>query len=458
MKEERLLSTDLSTDFEDNLTEAVGRLVDTGRGRLRILQCQPPSLLRRASRTAADWIAETLSPDTLPVGTTAATPFGPAFVARTARDAETGEKSTPLPAPTHAAETEIPILGVVDAETVRAEIEAAAGFAAQARAAGTRRAYETDWKAFAEWCRVRGLPYLPATAAGVATFLASEAGRGLAPPTLRRRLAAIRAAHRAAGLVAPQDLADGAAVAEVMAGIERDRLHRPRQAEALTPDLLARLVARLDGRGTPLRRLRDRAAVLMGFAGALRRSELLALQREDITIADEGAVLLVRKGKTDQAGKGARVRLPRAPGSPLCAVAALEAWLAESGLVEGPLFRRISKAGRLLDRPLSQSGFVAILKEAAARAGLDAARISGHSLRRGWMTAAARAGAGLDEMMGQARQVSPRTALGYVAARDDFDGHVGRRILGSSSAAAFPSPRGSPAGAGPGPVRPGRRA
>jgi integrase len=143
--------------------------------------------------------------------------------------------------------------------------------------------------------------------------------------------------------------------------------------------------------GADIRDLRDRALLLVGFAGAFRRSELVAINCTDLEWMDEGLIVTLPRSKTDQEGKGRLVAIPR--GSPdFCPVEALGTWLRSAGVEEGTLFRAIDCHGSVYGDGLSPDSVARIIKKKAAAVGLDPARFSGHSLRAGLVTSAAAAG------------------------------------------------------------------
>lgn len=254
-----------------------------------------------------------------------------------------------------------------------ADADAARDLAGKARAPRTVAAYAAAWAAFEAWAAERQEPTLPATGGALAAYVAHLHARGLKPASIDVALAAISRKHKAAGLPSPRR---DERVHEVRAGARRDRGTAQKQAHALTPGELRAVVAACD--------VRDRALLLLGFATALRRSELVALDVGDMRFVDRGLVVFLKRSKTDQEGKGRYIPV-HARASALCPVRALRAWLGERR--EGPLFT--SAAGvRLSDRDVAR-----ILKRAAARAGLDASALSGHSLRSGFATAAAEGGA-----------------------------------------------------------------
>ena len=285
----------------------------------------------------------------------------------------------PLPAPRSEASL----------EAIEAELASAERYAEASLAASTLRAYESDWRTFAGWCAQRGLGPLPAAPATVAAFLAAEADREFRPVTITRRAAAIAAAHRAQDHPNP---CDSAAVAKVLTGIRNTLGVDARQVDPLALGPLAQLLEPIAT--DTLQGLRDRALLLLGFAAALRRSELVALDVEDLRFdVERGLTIRIRKSKTDQQQAGALVAVPyaRARGS-LCAVKELRAWLEAAGIYRGPVFRRMRRGDTVTDERLSDQSVALIVKRRAQAAGLPPGDLSGHSLRAGYATAAAAAG------------------------------------------------------------------
>lgn len=167
---------------------------------------------------------------------------------------------------------------------------------------------------------------------------------------------------------------------------------------------------------------RDRALLLFGFAGAFRRSELVALTVEDLTSVPEGVKVRIRKSKTDQEGTGQEIAIPN--GATLRIAEALKRWLVAAKITTGPIFRRISKSGGV-GPALSERSVALIVKTYALKAGLDPAHFAGHSLRSGFLTTAAEHGATLLKMVEVSRHRSLDTLRGYVRSAELFKGHAG---------------------------------
>jgi len=223
----------------------------------------------------------------------------------------------------------------------------------------------------------------------VAEYLACFA-RILAVATLQHRLISIHRAHTDRGLPSPvKDIL----VKRTMQGIRRTHGVKQRRVTALVKDDLLEMMVHID-RQMPMRAARDKALILVGFAGAFRRSELVGLQYEDIIQYDNGVELLLRRSKTDQEGAGRTVFIPHARGT-RCPVKVLKTWLTLAGIDSGPLFRPINRHDQLVGRKSLTPQSVALIVKASVRmmAGDEAANmVAGHSLRAGYCTEAAIAG------------------------------------------------------------------
>jgi integrase len=272
-----------------------------------------------------------------------------------------------------------------------------------ASSANTRRAYASDWKHFSAWCRRQNLSPLPPNPETVGLYITAcasgAAERGAKPnsvSTIERRLAAIGWNCTQRGMTLDRK---DRAIATVMAGIRNTHAAPPRQKEALLPEDLIAMLETLD-RGT-LRGLRDRAMLLIGFAGGLRRSEITGLdlgrdQTEDgrgwIEILDKGLLITLR-GKTGWR----EVEVGRGSSDATCPVVAIETWIKFAKLAKGPLFRRVTGKGKNVgpDR-LNDQEVARLVKKAALAAGVrgdlsEADReklFAGHSLRAGLASSA----------------------------------------------------------------------
>lgn len=277
-----------------------------------------------------------------------------------------------------------------------------------ARAANTLKAYRSDWAAFEDFCRTNDLPLLPSNPAAVAAF-AADTARRLKANTIERRLTAIAQAHRIAGFPNPtQD----ALVRSVMAGIRRVKGTAQEGKEPLSPHHLRCM---LSSSGDDLRSARDRALLLIGFAGAFRRSELVSLRYQDIAFTAHGLVVTIPKSKTDPDGAGQTIGIPYGAHPATCPVQALQLWIERSRIASGFLFRAVGRWGReVTDHPICDHQLAKIIKRLAAASGLDPLRFSGHSLRSGLATFAAEGGASERSIMDQTRHRSLKQVRKYI--------------------------------------------
>ncbi len=262
-------------------------------------------------------------------------------------------------------------------------------YADRAQAPNTTRAYTSDWQAFTRWADEHGLPSMPADPATCALYLTAIAQTGLKLATIRRRAAAITRAHRASHH--PTPLADPR-VKSVLEGIARTHGQPPRKKAGLDRDQLVAVIAAIDP--TTTAGLRDRALLLTGFALALRRSELVSLQVEDLKPHPDGLLVTLNRSKTDQHSHGHTFLLAPGKTAQACPVTALHAWIDHAQLTHGPIARRRSRSGRVLD-PLTPQSIPLIIRRRLAAAGLPGVNLddyAGHSLRSGFATQAARDG------------------------------------------------------------------
>lgn len=289
--------------------------------------------------------------------------------------------------------------GGIDMEALRME---RAAISSRRRSSSTRRAYESDWRDWLGWCRELGRAPLPGSPDTLSLYVVHQAQRGLLPSTIARRVTSVVARHLAAGHGSPAPA--GGEVREVLAGLRRRMGSAPRRAKAaLSIDDLRRVLATMPD---DLAGVRDRAVLLLGFASGLRRSELAALQLDDVTFEDAGMVVSLARSKTDQEGVGRLVGVHRGRRAVTCPVRALESWIVERGRWPGPLFCPVVRLRRdrgvsLRRAGLSGRAIAAAVKAAVARVGLDPRLYGGHSLRAGCATAAAEGGAGELAIMGR---------------------------------------------------------
>jgi site-specific recombinase XerD len=310
-----------------------------------------------------------------------------------------------------------PALPVPCAETVAA----AEAYLRASTAPATRRAYASDWRLFVAWGAAQGVATLPAAPETVALFLAAQAELGVAASTLARRAAALRYAHEAAGHPTPTQ---AKLVAATLAGIRRTHGAAPQGKAPATAERIAAMVAHCP---PTLAGQRDRALLLLGFAGAFRRSELVALEVADLEPVPEGLKVRVRHSKTDPTGQGQVI--PILNGARLRPVDAVRTWLAAAGIAHGPVFRPFTKAGRPRPVALSDRSVANLVKHYAGQAGFVAEDFAGHSLRAGFLTSGAEAGASLFKLLEVSRHRRLESVRHYVRLAELFKDHAGADFL-----------------------------
>jgi integrase len=274
-------------------------------------------------------------------------------------------------------------------------------FIAAATAPNTRRAYQSDLNHFLAHGGA-----IPATAEQIARYLVDHAAV-LSMATLARRLVSVRVTHLERGFPDPTR---SELVRLIFRGIRRKHGQPQRRVSALTHSDLSKIIPSLD---QSAKDVRDAAILLVGFAGAFRRSELVAMEYQQIQIGNHCAVIRIPRSKTDQEGHGRTIRITRTSGA-LCPIAALQAWLLEAGITEGPVFRPLMKSGKLGEGRISPGAIATIVKQRISEIGLNPNGYSGHSLRAGFATEAARLGVPKWRIKAQTGHLSDSTLERYI--------------------------------------------
>lgn len=278
----------------------------------------------------------------------------------------------------------------------------------------TRRTYAMQIRKFAAFAVSHGAQPLPASPEVVVSYVSTLVAANMSASMITQALAAIRALHMLNNLTDPTA---APIVKRASAGARRTLGTAPKhQKAAATDNIVRELVATLD-RST-LQGKRDAAIILLGFFGAFRRSELVALDVADLekTIAKDGRaayLVKVRKSKTDQEGAGMVKGIFAARSRELDPVAALDDYMTAAGIKDGAIFRRVVKGGaRLLDERLTPQSVALVIKAAAKHANISA-DLSGHSLRSGFITSALASGASERSIMNQSGHKSVTVMRGY---------------------------------------------
>lgn len=306
---------------------------------------------------------------------------------------------------------------------LQATLDAAVDYLRAQKAPATLRAYQSDFALFRQWCEQYNLATEPATPQTIILFLATQARAGLSIFTLERRLSAIRYVHQLKDLPSPTD---HHMVRGELAGIRRTHGSKSRQVK--NPLMDYELIQMLALCGNDLIGVRDRAILALGFAGAFRRSELAALEIQDLHFDRKGHLICyITRSKTDQAGEG--FEKPIYNGERIQPVTYLRDWLTQSGLEDGPVFRRIDWGGAALPAGLSGQWIARIVQRYSAAMGIDHKLIAAHSLRSGFITSAGEHNATLYKIMEITGQKDPKTVLRYLRRPNLFRDHVGEKFL-----------------------------
>lgn len=316
-----------------------------------------------------------------------------------------------------------------------AEIEGARDTLAAAKAPSTQKAYAGDWNRFCQFCEARNVEALPAHPDIVALFIHVEAELGISPVTIGRRVAAITHHHREAGLASPAARDDAGVIAAMLAGARRKFSRTKVQKAPAQAEVLKAMLATIDDMGVRARR--DRAILALGMAGAFRRSELAALQLQDLRFTNTGVRITIPKSKRDQERVGQTIAIPE--GRFIRPVTLLRHWLHAADLLSpdpatgkprtGPVFLRLTRSDVPTSEPINDKTVARLVKTAAAAADLDPALYSAHSLRAGFLTEAAARRANLFKMKDHSRHKSLDTVADYVRDAAMFDDHAGDSFL-----------------------------
>ena len=299
----------------------------------------------------------------------------------------------------------------------------------------TRIAYHKGWSCFEDYCLNRGIDPFSATPEEIAGFLielatlpSPKSGKTLSIGTIALYRSGINKKYVEAGKISPTNHPK---VNAVFKGLGRIRGTASRQVKALREHHIRKMLDQCDG---TLIGLRDAAIIAIGFAGALRRSEICGLAVDDIEFIkpakggdSEKMFICIRKSKTDQQGKGQKIAIPE--GKYLKPIQRLRDWMQASGITEGYLFQTMKRGGSLRGRPLHHSDIPRLVKRYAELIGLDPKEVSGHSLRAGFVTSAAVHHARLDKIMEITRHSNPQTVMRYIRDADCFKDHAGEKFL-----------------------------
>ncbi len=304
-----------------------------------------------------------------------------------------------------------------------------------ALATNTGIAYKKGWSRFIEYCdEIENAEPLSASPDAVARFLvhlatkpSTRSGTVLSMGTVTLYKSAINRKFTEAGKASPTN---HPMVRATLKGLARLKGTACRRVEALREYHIQAMLSHCPD--TTIGR-RDAAIIAVGFAGALRRSEICDLIVDDVEFletengSNRHMFLTIRRSKTDQQGRGQRIAI--LDGSVIRPIHRLQMWLRASRITSGPLFQSMKRGGHVQGRPLHHSDIPRIVKHYASRIGLNPKEVAGHSLRAGFVTSAAVHHARLDKIMAVTRHTNPATVMQYIRDADSFSDHAGEHFL-----------------------------
>ena len=259
------------------------------------------------------------------------------------------------------------------------------------KAKNTIRAYKSDFKDFGLFCSQNGFKALPSEPKIVSLYLTYLSTKEVKMSTLKRRLVSIGVIHKLKGhyLDTKHPL-----IVENLMGIKRRKGSIQKGKKPLLINNLKKIINVIDDKiKKEIKRLRDRSIILIGFSGGFRRNEIVSLDYDDLDFVDEGLKINLKRSKNDQFGEGLLKGLPYSSNSYYCPVVSIKNWLNISKITSGPLFRRFSKGSNLTENRLTDQTVALLIKQYLDLAGIESKNYSGHSLRSGFATSAAEAGA-----------------------------------------------------------------
>lgn len=299
--------------------------------------------------------------------------------------------------------------------------ESARQYARRSLSDNTRRGYASDWSDFQFWCKRVNKKALPASPDTVALYL-TKMSRHLKVSSLKRRVTAIKKAHEFSDLTSPTS---DPRVKSVLRGIV---VSNGEQQNHASPTLLNHIKLMLKALPDTSRGVRDRCLLLLGFAGGLRRSEIVNLNFEDLTLSKDGLVLNIRRSKTDQTSRGRKIAIKFGQDRSTCPITALESWIERLGKAKGHVFCAIDRWGYLSPNRLTDQSVRLIVKESLKRAKISEKNFSGHSLRAGFATVAAINGASERDIQRTTGHVSLEVLRRYIRDGEIFRNNASDKL------------------------------
>ena len=294
------------------------------------------------------------------------------------------------------------------------------------KATNTVRAYKSDFKDFGLFCAQNGFKAMPSEPKIVSLYLTYLSTKDNKMSTLKRRLVSIGVIHKLKGHYL--DTKHPSIIENIM-GIKRRKGSIQKGKKPILINDLKLIIDVIDQeKNEDIKKLRDRSIILIGFSGGFRRNEIVALDYEDLDFVSEGLKIDIKRSKTDQFGEGSKKALPYFDNSQYCPVLSIQKWIQISRIKSGPLFRRFTKGSNLSENRLTDQTVALLIKEYLNLAGIDSKNYSGHSLRSGFATTAAEAGAEERTIMAMTGHKSTEMVRRYIKDANLFKNNALNKI------------------------------
>ena len=294
------------------------------------------------------------------------------------------------------------------------------------KAKNTIRAYKSDFHDFGLFCVKNGFDSLPSNPKTVSLYLTYLSTNNIKISTIKRRLVSIGVVHKTKGFYLDTK---HPAIMENLFGIKRRKGVKQKGKKPLLISHLKQIINVIDEVNNSKEKIsRDKAIILLGFGGGFRRNELISLDYDDLEFVDEGLKINIKKSKTDQYGEGIIKALPYFDNSQYCAVRSIQNWLKVSKIKNNAVFRKFYKGMKLSNNRLSDQSVALLIKYYLEKAGIDSSNYSGHSLRSGFATTAAEAGAEERSIMNMTGHKSTEMVRRYIKEANLFKNNALNKI------------------------------
>ena len=294
------------------------------------------------------------------------------------------------------------------------------------KALNTVRAYKSDFKDFGLFCLKNDFKNLPTDPKIVSLYLTYLSSKNIKISTIKRRLVSIGVIHKMKGYYLDTK---HPAIIENLMGIKRRKGVNQKGKKPILINELKQIIEVINKENAPeMKKMRNKTLLLIGFAGGFRRNELISLDLEDIEFVFEGVKIRLNKSKTDQFGEGFVKGIPHFQNSLYCPVTSLKRWINFSKIKKGPIFTRFSKGSKITNVRLTDQSVALIIKEYLLKAGIDNKNYSGHSLRSGFATSAAEAGAEERSIMAITGHKSTKMVRRYIKEANLFNNNALNKI------------------------------